>query len=130
MLRALLGLLGLLAALQVQAARTTTPLDGAWRFQRADAAGAEAPTFDDSAWTTIALPHTYNAVDDETGTLDTSTVRVLEQNLELIDRAIRDAERALAADPGNAYLNAHLARTMRQKIDLLRQAASLTAARS
>ena len=34
MLRALLGLLGLLAALQVQAARTTTPLDGAWRFQR------------------------------------------------------------------------------------------------
>ena len=67
MLRALLGLLGLLAALQVQAARTTTPLDGAWRFQRADAAGAEAPTFDDSAWTTIALPHTYNAVDGETG---------------------------------------------------------------
>jgi anti-sigma factor RsiW len=63
-------------------------------------------------------------------TLDTSTVRVLEQNLGLIDRAIRDAERALAADPGNAYLNAHLARTMRQKIDLLRQAASLTAARS
>lgn len=63
-------------------------------------------------------------------TLDTSTVRVLEQNLTLIDRAIRDAERALAADPGNAYLNAHLARTMRQKIDLLRQAASLTAARS
>jgi hypothetical protein len=63
-------------------------------------------------------------------TLDTSTVRVLEQNLALIDRAIRDAERALAADPGNAYLNAHLARTMRQKIDLLRQAASLTAARS
>jgi anti-sigma factor RsiW len=63
-------------------------------------------------------------------TLDTSTVRVLEQNLALIDQAIRDAERALAADPGNAYLNAHLARTMRQKIDLLRQAARLTAARS
>jgi hypothetical protein len=61
-------------------------------------------------------------------TLDTSTVRVLEQNLALIDQAIRDAERALAADPGNAYLNAHLARTMRQKIDLLRQAARLTAA--
>jgi anti-sigma factor RsiW len=63
-------------------------------------------------------------------TLDTSTVRVLEQNLALIDRAIRDAERALAGDPGNPYLNAHLARTMRQKIDLLRQAARLAAAQS
>jgi anti-sigma factor RsiW len=64
------------------------------------------------------------------GTLDSSTVRVLEQNLALIDRAIDDAQRALAADPGNTYLNAHLAHTMRRKLDLLRQAASLAAARS
>jgi len=64
------------------------------------------------------------------GTLDTSTVRVLEQNLAVIDRAIADAERALAADPGNAYLNAHLARTMRRKLNLLRQAATLAAAQS
>lgn len=64
------------------------------------------------------------------GTLDTGTVRVLERNLALIDNAVRDARRALAADPGNAYLNAHLARTMRQKIDLLRHAARLAAAES
>lgn len=64
------------------------------------------------------------------GTLDTTTVRVLERNLALIDRAIADARRALAADPSNGYLNAHLARTMRRKIDLLRQAADLVAARS
>ena len=64
------------------------------------------------------------------GTLDTTTVRVLERNLALIDRAIADARRALAADPSNSYLNAHLARTMRRKIDLLRQAADLVAARS
>ena len=63
-------------------------------------------------------------------TLDRSTVRVLEQNLATIDRAIADAQRALAADPGNAYLNVHLARTMRQKLDLLRQAATLAAAQS
>jgi anti-sigma factor RsiW len=63
-------------------------------------------------------------------TLDSGTVRVLEQNLALIDRAIGDAQRALAADPGNAYLNAHLARTMRQKLDLLRHAATLAAAQS
>jgi hypothetical protein len=64
------------------------------------------------------------------GTLDTTTVRVIERNLALIDRAITDARRALAADPGNTYLNAHLARTMRRKIDLLRQAATIVAARS
>jgi hypothetical protein len=64
------------------------------------------------------------------GTLDTTTVHVLERNLALIDRAIADARRALAADPHNAYLNAHLAGTMRQKIDLLRQAAAIVAARS
>jgi hypothetical protein len=64
------------------------------------------------------------------GTLDTSTVRIIEQNLALIDRAIADARRALAADPGNAYLNAHLAQTMRRKIDLLRQAATIVVSRS
>jgi anti-sigma factor RsiW len=64
------------------------------------------------------------------GTLDSTTVRVIERNLALIDRAIADARRALAADPRNAYLNAHLARTMRSKIDLLRQAATIIAARS
>ena len=64
------------------------------------------------------------------GTLDTATVRVIEKNLALIDRAIADARRALAADPGNAYLNAHLAQTMRRKIDLLRQAATIVASRS
>ena len=60
--------------------------------------------------------------------LDTATVRVLEQNLALIDRAIADARRAVAADSGNMYLNTHLAETMRRKVDLLRQAAALVAA--
>ncbi len=62
------------------------------------------------------------------GRLDTTTVRVLEQNLALIDRAIAQAERAVAADSANAYLNSHLAETMRRKLDLLRQAASLVSA--
>jgi predicted anti-sigma-YlaC factor YlaD len=62
------------------------------------------------------------------GKLDTTTVRVLEQNLALIDRAIGQAQRAVAADSANAYLNSHLAETMRRKIDLLRQAAALVSA--
>lgn len=60
------------------------------------------------------------------GRLDTTTVRVLEDNLALVDRAIREAERALAADPGNAYVSGHLARTRLRKLGLLRQATALT----
>jgi anti-sigma factor RsiW len=62
------------------------------------------------------------------GRLDTTTVRVLEQNLALIDGAIAQARRAVAADSANVYLNTHLAETMRRKIDLLRQAAALVSA--
>ena len=62
------------------------------------------------------------------GRLDSTTVRVLEQNLALIDRAIAEARRAVAADSANLYLNTHLAETMRRKVDLLRQAAALVAA--
>jgi anti-sigma factor RsiW len=57
--------------------------------------------------------------------LDTATVRVIQQNLAAIDQAIGQAQRALAADPANLYLNTHLAETMRRKLDLLRQAATL-----
>ncbi len=57
--------------------------------------------------------------------LDTTTVRVIEQNLAVIDKAIAQAQRALQADPANLYLNTHLAETMRRKLDLLRQAATL-----
>ncbi|HVH67536.1 MAG TPA: zf-HC2 domain-containing protein [Gemmatimonadales bacterium] len=64
------------------------------------------------------------------GRLDTATVHVIEKNLGIINRAIRDAQSALAADPANAYLNLHLAREMRRKLELLRQAATLAGARS
>lgn len=59
------------------------------------------------------------------GRLDSTTVRVIEQNLAAIDRAIAQAQRALDSDSANLYLNTHLAETMRRKLDLLRQAASL-----
>ena len=64
------------------------------------------------------------------GRLDTATVRVIDKNLRIIDRAIRSAQSALAADPANSYLNLHLAQEMRRKLELLRQAATLAGARS
>ncbi len=64
------------------------------------------------------------------GRLDTATVRVIEQNLATMDRAIADAQRAVAADSSNLYLNSHLAATMRRKLELLRQAAALVTVES
>ena len=62
------------------------------------------------------------------GRLDTLTVRVLEEKLALIDRAIGEAERALATDPANGYLAGHLTQTRLRKLDLLRRAAVLSRA--
>lgn len=60
--------------------------------------------------------------------LDTTTVRIIEENLMRIDRAIAQAQRALALDPVSIYLNEHLAATMQQKLEFLRWTAQLTGA--
>jgi anti-sigma factor RsiW len=57
--------------------------------------------------------------------LDPGTIRVLEANLEVIDKAIEQSRRALAADPANVYLNNHLADARQRKLALLRRAAAL-----
>jgi hypothetical protein len=62
--------------------------------------------------------------------LDTATVRIVEQNLTIIDRAIDQARRALASDPGSTYLNDHLAGTLKRKVELLRRVTALTAVES
>ena len=62
------------------------------------------------------------------GRLDSTTVRVVTQKLQLIDRAIAEAEQALVTDSGSTYLHGHLAQTRLRKLDLLRQAAALTRA--
>lgn len=58
--------------------------------------------------------------------LDPRTVVVLERNLRVIDDAIAEARQALAADPANTLLNAHLAGARQRKLDLLRRAALIT----
>jgi hypothetical protein len=57
------------------------------------------------------------------GVLDPQTLRVLEQNLETIDTAIREVGEALTDDPGSAVLQRILAHNLRRKMDLLRKAA-------
>lgn len=60
--------------------------------------------------------------------LDPTTVRSLEESLTIIDVAIRQAKRALEADPHNPYVKAHLDDTMRKKVDFLRRATMLASA--
>jgi hypothetical protein len=76
----------------------------------------------------IAVAELQQVLAQNRGRLDTTTVRVIEQNLATIDRAIAQAQRALAVDSANIYLNSHLAETMRRKLELLRQAAALVSA--
>jgi hypothetical protein len=59
------------------------------------------------------------------GRLDPETIRVLEANLQAIDRAIEQSQQALEADPANMFLNAHLATARQRKLALLRRASAL-----
>ncbi len=94
----------------------------------APAAAIKLVTFDPRGRADSAIAELERYLDAGRGHLDTSTVRILAGNLALIDRAIDQARSALEADPANAYLNDHLARTMRKKIEVLRRAADLAQA--
>ena len=60
--------------------------------------------------------------------LDPATVRTMEESLMVIEIAIREARRALDADPHNTYVRAHLDETMRRKVELLHRATMLASA--
>jgi hypothetical protein len=59
------------------------------------------------------------------GILDPETIRVLEANLMLIDEAIAESLGALSEDPGSRTLRRILSETMRRKMDLLQQVATV-----
>lgn len=77
-----------------------------------------------------AIDELRKALARERDRLDPSTVRALESNLAIIDLAIDQARRALAADPANSYVKEHLAETMRRKVELLQRATMLASATS
>jgi len=112
-----------------------SPLDEA--PQRGRRVPAGAPAGDGTVAVAASLDPRYDAtvaelqqlLRTERTQLDTSTVRILEQNLAVIDRALNEAQRAVAKDPANPYLRAHLASTMRRKVDLLRRATVIAGAR-
>jgi len=80
--------------------------------------------------TDIAIGELEAALIQNEKRLDSTTVRIVRKNLAIINRAIAEARIALRNDPGNAYLNLHLADTMRRKVELLRRVNDMAAARS
>jgi hypothetical protein len=59
--------------------------------------------------------------------MEEETVRILEKNLGIIDQAIRESVRALQSDPGNPFLEKHLARSVESKAAYLREATAFVA---
>lgn len=81
----------------------------------------------DSAYD-LAVADLQRILAEGRGRLDTATVRVIEDNLAVIDRALAEARAAIERDPANAFLKNAMAANMRRKLDLLRRASDAIAA--
>jgi hypothetical protein len=89
-------------------------------------AGAIAPAKASAAETyDREITRLRTIVDQRRGTLDSTTVAVLEKNLRIIDDAILQCRRALESDPSSTYLNDSLNEALDNKVQLLRAAATL-----
>jgi hypothetical protein len=77
-----------------------------------------------------AVQELESALERNRGQLDTTTVRVLEQNLAIIDRAITEARAALGQEPANPYLTKYLDQAMQKKVQLLQRATSVMRAQT
>ncbi|MEO8452466.1 MAG: zf-HC2 domain-containing protein [Gemmatimonadota bacterium] len=75
-----------------------------------------------------AVAELVRTVNEGRSKLDSTTVRVVEESLRAIDRAIAEARLAIQRDPANAYLNGHVAANMRRKLELLRRTVRAIAA--
>jgi len=75
-----------------------------------------------------AVADLERVLEERRNQLDPATVRVLDENLAVIDQAIAEAYAALVRDPASQYLSQHLAETMWQKVRLLRRAAEFAVA--
>ena len=84
----------------------------------------------DAAGYDVAVAELERVLHEHRSELDPGTVRILEENLAIIDRATEQARRALLADPANPYLNGHLAEQMKRKIKLLQRASDFVTAHS
>ncbi len=80
-----------------------------------------------SAKSDLAIAELELRLAEGRSTLDSLTVRIIEESLAKIDRAIESAAVALENDPGNMWLNRHLADSKARKLRLLEKAAAFSA---
>lgn len=69
----------------------------------------------------------YDVITQRKADLDPATVKVIEDNLAIIDSAIVQSRRAIARDPGSGFLMEQLNSVLDRKVELLRTAAMLPA---
>ena len=50
---------------------STNPDAAGWLFNKGDVTGAQAPTFNDSGWTSLEVPYTWNQLDGQDGPITT-----------------------------------------------------------
>ncbi len=89
------------------------------------AAAANKPSLDETYDREIGALR--KLVDERRAELDSGTVGILEKNLLVIEKAIRESRDALARDPASAFLNGQLSRAYGTKLQLLRGVATLPA---
>ena len=77
--------------------RITYNFNAGWKFIKQDAPGAESPDFDDSKWSTVSTPHTYNQEDS----FDEIIARGGEKSLYMGPACYRKHFKLPASDQGN-----------------------------
>ena len=113
-------------------AATVFYVDGSWRKTTPPAVATLPPsaaaTMTESQDAIRDVERLRQVLASRRDELNPATVQALEESLRAIDKAIRQAQLALAADPKNPYLRDHLDDTMRRKVDLMRRATMLASA--
>lgn len=102
------------------------------------AARSDAPASSTSLVAVQAMERSYEeaiaelqrALSDQQSGLAPETMRILQANLDVIDRALSESRAALHADPGNGALTEMLRSGYERKLDVLRSVSSHARARS
>ena len=119
---------------------------GSWLARGARSSGDELPTAGldqaaaggDSTQATFAsvgatrydeaVADLVKVLEEERELLKPETIRIVEENIAIIDRAIERSRQALVQDPESDYLRRHLEQTMRQKLTLLQRVTTISSA--
>ena len=105
--------------------RTTVPSPMAGSNPNVQLVSAEQTVLEQKYRT--AINELQNLINAQRASLPPSTLRLLEDNLQLINAAIRDSRAALQQNPQNELINESLWSAYEKKLDLLRRATDITA---